>query len=139
MAESPSNGTREKRPITDILNDLQKPIPKRLLEEKPATGKKNAPMLKYCPWHRVQKILNHYTGGFCSYEVRDKMITTHHMMVTVRITIYAKDGIFYRDGMGIESLKVDSYGNPLHNAESQAFRRAAARFSLGLHLYEKDD
>lgn len=31
-----------------------------------------------------------------------------------------------------------AYGDPSSNAESMAFRRAAARFGLGLYLYDKD-
>lgn len=127
------------RPIKDILSDLQKPIPKRLLEQKPATGARNAQMLTYCPWYRVQRILNHYTQGFCSYEVRERTVTDRHVLMTVRITIYAREGAFYRDGTGLERLDVESYGDPQSNAESMAFRRAAARFGLGLHLYEGDE
>lgn len=123
------------RPISDILADLKKPIPKRLLEKKPASSKSKQ-KLTYCPWYRVQRILNYYTRGFCSYEVRDRTITTEHVMMTVRITIYAQEGVFYRDGTGLEDLDVSSYGDPQSNAESMAFRRAAARFGLGLHLYE---
>ena len=126
------------RPIADILADLRKPIPKRLLEEKPASGAKGAPMLTFCPWYRVQRILNHYTGGHCSYEVRERAVTSKHILMTVRITIRAEEGAFYRDGTGLERLDVDSYGDPQSNAESMAFRRAAARFGLGLHLYEGD-
>jgi hypothetical protein len=31
-----------------------------------------------------------------------------------------------------------AYGDPSSNAESMAFRRAAAKFNLGLYLYEKE-
>ena len=139
-----TNGTHttttsaEARPIADILADLRKPIPRRLLKEKPASNAKGAPMLTFCPWYRVQRILNHYAGGRCSYEVRERAVTGQHILMTVRITIHAKEGDFYRDGTGLERLDVDSYGDPQSNAESMAFRRAAARFGLGLHLYEGD-
>jgi hypothetical protein len=127
------------RPIQDILADLQKPIPQRHLETKPASGEAGAPMLTFCPWHRVQRILNHYAAGQCSYEVRERTITRKHILITVRITIHAQEGDFVRDGTGLERLDVTSYGDPQSNAESMAFRRAAARFGLGLHLYEKGD
>lgn len=140
---SPSNGATAspsgRRPIGDILADLQKPIPDRLLEQKPATRARNAQMLTYCPWHRVQRILNHYTGGFCSYEVRERTLTDEYILMTVRITIHAEEGDFVRDGTGLERLDVSNYGDPQSNAESMAFRRAAARFGLGLHLYDGDD
>ena len=127
------------RPIAEVLADLRKPIPKRLLEQKPATGGRNAQMLTYCPWYRVQRILNHYTGGCCSYEVRERTVTGQHVLMTVRITIHAEEGGFVRDGTGLERLDVSSYGDPQSNAESMAFRRAAARFGLGLHLYDGED
>lgn len=142
-SEAPANGAVQAptgpRPLADILADLQKPIPKRLLEKKPATGSRNTQMLTYCPWYRVQRILNHYTRGFCSYEVRERTVTDRHVLMTVRITIYAREGAFYRDGTGLERLDVSSYGDPQSNAESMAFRRAAARFGLGLHLYEGEE
>ena len=59
--------------------------------------------------------------------------------MTVRITIHAREGAFYRDETGLERLDVSSYGDPQSNAESMAFRRAAARFGLGLHFYDGDD
>ncbi len=31
-----------------------------------------------------------------------------------------------------------AYGDPSSNAESMAFRRAAAKFGLGLYFYSKD-
>jgi len=70
--------------------------------------------------------------------------------MTVRITIHAREGAFYRDETGLERIDVASYGDPQSNAESMAFtplrssvgfascRRAAAWFGLGLHLYEGD-
>lgn len=134
--EDPPSGAR---PIAAILADLRKPIPKRLLEQKPASSARNAPMLTFCPWYRVQRMLNHYTNGFCSYEVRERTITGKHILMTVRITIQAREGTFYRDGTGLERLDVERYGDPQSNAESMAFRRAAARFGLGLHLYEGEE
>ncbi len=87
----------------------------------------------------------------------------HH--ITYRITIHAAEGAFSREATGTELLKEDkeiwlgekpnqyplkddlgrvatesrdlAYGDPSSNAESMAFRRAAAKFGLGLYLYEK--
>ena len=72
-------------------------------------------------------------------QVRERTVTGQHVLMTVRITIHAEEGDFVRDGTGLERLDVSSYGDPQSNAESMAFRRAAARFGLGLHLYEGDD
>jgi hypothetical protein len=110
--ETAPASSQGKRPIAEILADLQKPIPDRLLEQKPATGSRNAQMLTYCPWHRVQRILNHYTGGFCSYTVRERTVTDEYVLMTVRLTIHAEEGDFVRDGTGLERLDVSSYVDP---------------------------
>lgn len=89
-------------------------------------------MLTSCPWCRVQRILNHYTGGCCSYEVRERAVTGKHILTTVRITIHAQEGTFYRDGTGLERPDVDSYGDLQSNAESMAFTplRSVSRLCL---------
>ena len=58
------------------------------------------------------------------------------LCLTVQITIEAAEGSFTRSATGSETLDTDSYGDFQSNAESMAFRRAAARFGVGLHLYE---
>ena len=136
IKKPPDRHEKTPGPIAEIMADLQKPVPGRMVETKPASNARNAKELKFVPWHRVQRILNYYTGGFCSYEVRDRTITDKHCLMTVRITIHAADGDYIRDGTGLELLDVDSYGDPQSNAESMAFRRAAARFGLGIDLYE---
>jgi len=126
-----------------ILNELRVPIAEKYLKSK---KRKNA-TLRFCPWYRVNKILDDVTGGRWHYEIVDKTITTNIVSVTVRITIVIGGTTIYREGTGIEPLDIEafcdptsySYGDPQSNAESMAFRRAAARFGLGLHLYEKDD
>ncbi len=122
------------RPLQDILSDLRKPIPPRLLETKRLGGQE----ITFCPWHRVQKILNHYTRGFLTYAVRERVLTERKIMLTVRVTIHAKEGAFFNDGTGIEDLDASGYGDFQSAAESMAFRRACARFGLGLHLYENE-
>ena len=66
--------------------------------------------------------------------------------MTVRITIHAREGAFYRDETGLERIDVSSYRDPQSNAESMAFtpprrsrRPGSGRFGLGLHLYDGDD
>ena len=120
--------------LSTILDNLRRPIPTRFLQTKTIKGTR----LTFCPWYRVNKILDFYTAGRWHYEVREKMITMNYIMVTVRITIEASDVTIYREGTGIEVLDTSSYGDPQSNAESMAFRRAAARFGLGLHLYDKE-
>lgn len=135
VRDSAPEAHTEPRPLAAILEDLAKPIPKRMLATKALKGNK----ITFCPWHRVVKILDHYTAGRWAYEVVDKTITATHFLITVRLTITAADGTVYREGTGIEALDVKGYGDFQSNSESMALRRAAAKFGLGLHLYEKED
>lgn len=121
-----------KRPLAEIITDFHKPIPARLLKQKKVGGSS----ITFCPWYRVQKIIDHYTGGLWEYEVRDRTITATHLLITVRIYIHAAEGTFFREGTGLEALEVKGYGDQQSNAESMAFRRCAARWGIGLHLYE---
>lgn len=130
--EEPGAGFDAPRPLAEIQRDFQKPIPLRLLETKTIDGNQ----LTYCPWYRVQKIVNHYTGGFWEYEVQDKTFTPKDMLITVRIYVIAAEGRFYREGTGLESLKSTGYGDYQSKAESMAFRRAAVRWGIGVDLYE---
>jgi hypothetical protein len=74
--------------------------------------------------------------------------TGDRIFITYRLTIHAQEGNFSREATGTEVLKEVNartgeirelaYGDPSSNSESMAFRRAAAKFGLALHLYEKD-
>ena len=44
----------------------------------------------------------------------------------------------YRESTGSATLDDTTYGDPVQKAEAMAFRRACARFGLGLHLYHED-
>ncbi|GIV03569.1 MAG: hypothetical protein KatS3mg015_2399 [Fimbriimonadales bacterium] len=123
------------RPLADILKDLARPIPARHLREK----KQGGAVLTFCPWYRTQKILDHYTRGYWESRVTGITTSDERVFVTVRVTIHAAEGSFSREATGTERLSVNAYGDPSSNAESMAFRRACAKFGLGLHLYEKED
>ncbi len=124
-----------RRPLADILADLAKPIPQRHLR----TKKQGGATLTFCPWYRTQKILDHYTRGFWEMEVTSVQTTEERLIVVVRLSIHAAEGIVAREATGTELLSVTAYGDPSSNAEAQAFKRACARFGLGLHLYEKEE
>ncbi len=59
------------------------------------------------------------------------------LVMTVRITIPCAEGEVYREATGIEDEETSSFGDTASNAESMALRRAAAKFGLGLSLYDK--
>lgn len=121
------------RPMADILADLAKPVPGRLLKTKRIAGT----TLTYIPWYRAQKILEYYAPGWRG-EVTKIVTGPDRIYVTYRIGIPTREGWMHRESTGTERLDTDSFGDPSSNAESMAFRRACARFGLGLDLYEKD-
>lgn len=123
------------RPLAEILADLSKPIAPAHLKEKTRGGAK----LKYIPWHTAIKYLDYYAPGWKS-EIRSIAWGEGRIVLTVRLIIAAAEGEFWREATGTEEEPEDGaqmYGDPSSNAESMALRRAAAKFGLGLYLYEK--
>lgn len=121
---------------------LSRPLPKACLKTKRAGGKQ----IPYLPWHMAVRILDKYCPGW-TWEIIKVSTTEDRLFLVGRLTLTTTDGNLYREATGTELLKrindegeaVDiAYGDPSSNAESMAFRRAAAKFGLGLHLYEKD-
>jgi hypothetical protein len=139
---TPPNAPRQWS-IAQIEEVFSRPIPKSILKSR-RQGNAN---LTYIPWYKVNEILNKYTPGW-TWEIVSIHTTADRLFLTGRLTIPAAEGNIYREGTGTELLKEWSekkqqmqelaYGDPSSNAESMAFRRAAARFGLGLYLYDKD-
>ena len=120
------------RSIRDIVKDLSKPVAKRHLRTRKQGGKE----LTYIAWHDAVKYLDHYAPGWC-YEVRRIDAIGGKLILTIRLSIPCVEGIIYREATGQEDESTDSYGDPSSNAESMALRRAAAKFGLGLSLYDQ--
>jgi hypothetical protein len=119
------------RPIAEIVSDLSKEIPRRLLRSKTVGGQK----IHFLPWHTAIKFLDLYAPGW-SYEIRHLAGIGGKLVIVSRISIPCAEGMIYREATGIEDEDVDRYGDPSSNAESMSLRRAAAKFGLGLYLYE---
>jgi len=136
MAENENEQTaktfdpREKRSIYDIIRDLSKPIPQKYLESK----KKGGTTIFFISWHNATKLLDHYASGW-QFEVKGIDNIAGKVVYTVRIGIPAAEGIIWREGTGNEDEELDSFGDAFVNSESQALRRAAAKFGLGRDLY----
>ena len=120
------------RPIADIINDLSKPIPPRLLRSKTVGGQK----IQYIPWYTAVRFLDLYAPGW-NYEIRHLTEIGNKLILVARISIPCAEGIIYREATGQEDEEVKGYGDSSSNAESMCLRRAAAKFGLGLGLYEK--
>jgi hypothetical protein len=119
------------RSITEIINDLSKPIPRRLLRSKTVGGQK----IHFLPWHTAVKFLDLYAPGW-SYEIRHLAGIGGKLVLVSRISVPCAEGVVYREATGQEDEDVDKWGDPSSNAESMSLRRAAAKFGLGLGLYE---
>jgi hypothetical protein len=120
------------RPIQEIVADLSKDVPQKMLADKTLKGSK----ITFLPWYRAARMLDYYAPGW-QYEVRDIKQVGSQCVVIVRLSIPAAEGWFYREATGIEEEEVKGFGDTTSNAESMALRRAAAKFGLARGLYEK--
>ncbi|HEY0427309.1 MAG TPA: Rad52/Rad22 family DNA repair protein [Pyrinomonadaceae bacterium] len=126
------NESTELRSIRDIVRDLSKPVAKRHLRTRKQGGKE----LTYIAWHDAVKYLDHYAPGWC-YEVRSIDSIAGKLILTIRLSVPCAEGIVFREATGQEDENTDSWGDPSSNAESMALRRSAAKFGLGLYLYDQ--
>jgi hypothetical protein len=120
------------RSIRDIVKDLSKPVAKRHLRTRKQGGKE----LTYISWYDAVKYLDHYAPGW-NYEVRAMNSVGGKLILTIRLSVPCLEGVVYREATGQEEEETTSYGDSSSNAESMALRRAAAKFGLGLYLYDK--
>lgn len=118
--------------LKQIQTALSRPLPKSLL----ATRKQGGKELTYIPWHCANRILDKYAPGW-AWEITKLEQTKDRLVLVGSLSIPCSDGLILRCATGTESLDCSSYGDPSSNAESMAFRRACARFGLGLYLYDK--
>lgn len=123
------------RPLSEILKELNKKVPDSIVKARHEDGFS----MKYIPWHLVNRILNLHAPEW-SGEVRGITYSADGKSVSVvyRVTLYGTDAEIFRESTGTASVNDTSYGDPVQKAESMAFRRACARFGLGLHLYHED-
>jgi hypothetical protein len=127
------------------LKQIQEALSRQLPPTMMATRKQGGKTIPFIPWHIANRILDKYCPGWC-WEIT-RIVTSDEacappsggrLFLTGRLTIPTSEGNIYREATGTELLACGSYGDPSSNAESMAFRRAAARFGLGLYLYDKD-
>ena len=132
--------------LSQIIEALKRPLPSTMLKKLPA-DKGSA---QYLPWYTVNQALDKYAPGW-TWEIKNTQISRDRIFIIGRLTIPTSEGNIYREASGTEELKRQAYdkkagrytekeiayGDPSSNAESMAFRRCAARFGLGLYLYQK--
>jgi hypothetical protein len=123
---------RPLRSIEAIIEDLSRPITERHLK----TRKQGGQLLTYLEWHTAIRYLDHFAPGW-SFEVRNVITTAERCVVVARISIPCAEGIIHREATGTQDQELCGYGDPSSNAEAMALKRAAAKFGLGLYLYQK--
>jgi hypothetical protein len=129
--EEPGSAPANPRSIREIIADLSKPIADRHLRERKQGGQ----TLIYIEWHTAVRYLDHFAPGWCS-EIRSVSSIGNRCVVVVRLSIPCAEGLVYREATGQEEEDLRGYGDPSSNAEAMALKRAAAKFGLGLHLYD---
>jgi hypothetical protein len=124
--------------LTQIEEILSRPLPKSMLRTKEVKSKKTGKtsQITYIPWYVANRILSKYCVGW-TWEIVNVQSTNDRIFLVGRLTIPTSEGNVYREASGTESLNCSSYGDPSSNSESMAFRRACAKFGLGLYLYDK--
>jgi hypothetical protein len=136
--EPASNGRHAAplRSIQAIVADLSKPIKPRHLQQKVRGGQK----LDFIPWYHAIKYLDLYAPGW-HYKISGVHWSIEkRLILTVELSIVCLEGVVTRGASGTEEEPEPGermYGDPSSNAESMALRRAAAKFGLGLYLYNK--
>ena len=87
----------------------------------------------------MNRILNLYAPEW-SGEVKGITYSADGKSVSVvyRVTLYGIDAEMHREATGTATVNEPGYGDAVQKAEAMAFRRACARFGLGLHLYHED-
>ncbi len=131
MSEETVAETVALRSIKDIIEDLAKPIPRRLLKTKTVGGQK----IIFLSWHKAIRFLDLYAPGW-NYEIRHVTGIGGKLVLVARVTIPCLEGMVYREATGQEDEDISGWGDSSSNAEAQALKRAAAKFGLGLYLYE---
>ena len=131
---------------TEIIKMLSRKIPDCLLQKKKVGGTQ----ITFLSWKYIPQILDKYARGWC-WEITHLQSTADRIFLVGRLTIPTAEGLVWREATGTECLKETktdkvtgeiiereiAYGDPSSNAESMAFRRACAKFGLGLYLYKK--
>jgi hypothetical protein len=140
LVSKPSQIGKFRRSIIDILEDFSKPIPVRFIKKKPVFSRRNGQLIKsggvdYIPWSTYIRLLEYYAPGY-NWEIRVQYLGDR-TVIEGKLTIKAEEGDFIREATGQEENEVDSFGDPVSNAESSALRRCCAKFGLGLNLWEK--
>lgn len=113
----------------ELREELNKPTDPNLIRRRQQGGTE----LDYLEWFSVNRLLNWHCPGWSGEA--SVTVAGEYVIVVYTISIPTEEGIVSRAAVGSE--KLGSGFDPVASAEQQAFKRAAARFGIGLDLYEK--
>jgi hypothetical protein len=119
-------------PIADIIARLSQVLPPKYLKQRKQAGQ----TLTYIPWYRAVELLDKCC--IWEYDIEPYPIG-NEIVEKATITIHCEEGKLSRSALGNEPLDSKGYGGPAKVCESEALRRAAAKWGLGLYLYLGDD
>src|SRR5688572_4169329 len=83
------------RPVAEIIRDLRKPIPARLVKSRSQGGSS----IDYIEWHTACRILDSYAPGW-EGRVTDVKWTEGAVVITYAVTVHAAEGSFTREATG---------------------------------------
>lgn len=121
--------------IAEMLRVLKEDVPFETL----STLNKGNNTIYYLSWYDLADLLDDRIGlGNWSWEVVSITTTDKDLFLTGKLTIFGDDRTLSQFSTGTEKLNCSSYGDASSNAESMAFRRAAAKFGVCRYLYDKE-
>ena len=122
------------RSINAIVADLSRPLPQACVASKTQGGQP----IPFLHWQTVARVLDAYAPGWHGHVSRVDTVGKA-CAITYRITIPCLEGGVSREATGQEDeeLPEKAYGDSTSNGEAMAFKRAAAKFGVGLWLYDK--
>lgn len=121
----------------NIKRRLKEPIPVNLISYKKKGGNDK---ISYINVTDCKDLLDQRVGADAQWDaviVGDSVVGDNYV-VKVRIRIWAFDGTFEQDGIGLEKINLNSYGDPATNAYAKAFRRAAEGHGLARELWRDE-
>ncbi len=125
----------EEMKLTEILENLRKPVPKELISYKIIKGYR----IDYISWVTLADLLDDRAGtdGW-SWRLVDQQQIGNRLTQVWELTIIGEDRSISRQASGDEDVDLDAYGTPATNCEAQCLRRCASKYGLGRNLWKKD-
>lgn len=129
----------EAKTAAETIAALSKAVQREHVKQKEAKSKKTGYVTKidFIEWHTAVRLLNEICPDW-NGRVTQIVSEAGRVAVVYEISIPCTDAVVVRQAIGNEDDDMEGYGDPFSNAEAMAFKRAAAKFGVGLDLYRKD-